>query len=451
MLIESQKIKHILDHYNIKIKGALHIGAHKCEERSVYHSWGISDNDVIWVDANEELIKENIALGIPNCYYAILDETERETKFKITNNGQSSSLLDFGTHKVSYPDIYFTREIDVKTQTLGQFVKRNGINISNFNFWNFDIQGSEFAVFNGSKEFLKYADCIYTEVNTADVYKGCGKLDQIDTLLEEYGLKRVVTEMTGANWGDAMYVRVSPYVTNSISIAIPTYKRFSPFLENYIPKYLEFEGIEEIIIGDETGEDIEMIKKQPWGNNPKLRFIKNHERLGAYHNKLNLLKQAMTDWIILIDSDNELLPEYIIELRKYWMKYGADDTCVYIPADMESRNINETQTKKQISHLGGICVFKDNWNWFLGVPMAGYALNLGNCVFHKSQVSHIPDNIPKDVMVDCQVVNKTLVEKGFKLIFVPEMKYYHIVHSGSLYLNNIHQMQKFERETRWEL
>lgn len=208
MLIDSWRIKRIVDQYGINIRGILHVGAHKCEERQAYHSWGVSDNNVIWVDANEELVKENTASGIPNCYWTALDETERETTFKITNNGQSSSLLDFGTHKDSYPSTYFIKEVPVKTETLETFIKRNGFNISNFNFWNFDIQGSEFAVFKGSKDLLNYVDCIYTEVNTADVYKGCGKLDEIDKLLEEYGLKRVVTEMTDANWGDAMYVRV---------------------------------------------------------------------------------------------------------------------------------------------------------------------------------------------------------------------------------------------------
>ncbi len=118
MLIDGNRTKKILDYYGINIKGILHVGAHKCEERSTYNSWGVSDDNVVWVDGNLELVKENINNRIPNCYWAVLDETERDTKFKISNNGQSSSLLDFGSHKDSYPDIYYTREVDIRTQTL---------------------------------------------------------------------------------------------------------------------------------------------------------------------------------------------------------------------------------------------------------------------------------------------------------------------------------------------
>lgn len=452
MLIDANKTKAILDYFKIPLKGVLHVGAHKCEEKGVYNSWGISDDKIVWVDANQDLVVENACRGIPNCYHAVLDETEKDTKFKITNNGESSSLLDFGSHKESYPHIVVVKEVDVKTQTLSNFIKNNKINIQEHNIWNFDIQGSEYSVFKGSKEMLKYVDCIYAEVNTADVYQGCGKLNEMDELLNEYGLTRVETHMTGANWGDAIYVRTSPYVgKNSMTIGIPTYKRYSPFLENYIPKYLQMDNIDEILICDETGEDIELIKQQPWGNNPKLRLIKNEERLGAYHNKLNLLKQVNTAWVALIDSDNEVVPDYFNALYKYWNQNGINEKCVYIPADVESRNINESHTNKPITHLGGIVVSKENWNWFLHAPVSGYALNLGNCVFHKSQIEHIPSDVARDVMVDCQVVNKALVEKGFNLVLVPGMKYYHIVHPGSLYLNNIDAMQRYHQTTKWEI
>jgi FkbM family methyltransferase len=207
MLIDAQTTKQVLDQYGIQIKGILHVGAHKCEEKNVYNSWGVQDDKIIWVDANQDLVSENLARGIPNCYCAVLDETEQETKFKITNNGESSSLLDFGSHKDSYPHIVVVKEIDVKTQTLSNFLNANSIDITNHNIWNFDIQGSELSVFKGSKELLAYADCIYAEVNSGDVYKGCGKVTELDELLSEYGLTRVLTRMTDANWGDAIYVR----------------------------------------------------------------------------------------------------------------------------------------------------------------------------------------------------------------------------------------------------
>ena len=40
-------------------KGILHIGAHKCEEAPLYHSIGISNDDILWIEANAELIAKN--------------------------------------------------------------------------------------------------------------------------------------------------------------------------------------------------------------------------------------------------------------------------------------------------------------------------------------------------------------------------------------------------------
>jgi FkbM family methyltransferase len=209
MLIDPKDVVSLLTKHNITARGILHVGAHLCEEKAFYNQHlGLDDEKQIWVDANEDLVKINKNNGIPHCYTAVLDETERNVVFKITNNGQSSSILDFGTHKASYPHIYVTQERNVRTQTLSNFFKNTNLDPKNYNFWNFDIQGSELHVFRGSPELLQYADVIYTEVNTADVYKGCGQLQDLDTLLLEHGLKRVMIHMTGQNWGDAIYVRV---------------------------------------------------------------------------------------------------------------------------------------------------------------------------------------------------------------------------------------------------
>lgn len=208
MLIDSYTVKTVLNNYNITINGILHVGAHKCEEKTVYNNWGIEDKDVVWVDANPKLIEYNKSRGILNCYTAALDEVERDTIFNITNNGESSSLLEFGSHSNSYPSIVVNETINVKTETLEQFFTKNSLNCKKYNFWNFDIQGVELQVFRGSKELLKYVDCIYVEVNTGEVYKGCGLMDDMDILLKEYGLVRVMTSMTSANWGDAIYVRI---------------------------------------------------------------------------------------------------------------------------------------------------------------------------------------------------------------------------------------------------
>ena len=209
MLVDSSIVQYYLNKYNIKINGVLHVGAHLCEEKGFYNQdLKIDDSNIIWVEANPKLVEQNKNKGIMHCYNSVLDETERTTTFNIANNGQSSSILEFGTHSNAHPDIVYTENIQVKTQTLTQFYKLNNLSPNKYNFWNFDIQGSELHVFRGSKELLKTVDCIYTEVNTSEVYKGCGQINEIDSLLNDYGLVRVATKMF-SDWGDALYIRTT--------------------------------------------------------------------------------------------------------------------------------------------------------------------------------------------------------------------------------------------------
>lgn len=38
MLIDGNRIKSILDNYNIETRGVIHIGVHECEERGFYNN-----------------------------------------------------------------------------------------------------------------------------------------------------------------------------------------------------------------------------------------------------------------------------------------------------------------------------------------------------------------------------------------------------------------------------
>jgi FkbM family methyltransferase len=208
MLIPFRQCCDILKAYDRIPRGVLHIGAHECEELNDYMQSGINPNDIIWIDAIQEKVSQMTADGVLNVYCAALDKLEQVVKFHITNNGQSSSLLDFGTHKDSYPDIQVVESREVKTQTLKNFIESNSINIEKCNFWNLDIQGKELDVLQSGKEYLIYADAIYCEINTQEVYRGCSTLDKLDEFLLDNGFIRVKISMTDNGWGDALYLRV---------------------------------------------------------------------------------------------------------------------------------------------------------------------------------------------------------------------------------------------------
>jgi FkbM family methyltransferase len=206
MLISTEKIKEIIEKYNIKINGAFHIGAHRCEERQFYHD--INAQEIIWIDANENLVNDMKNQGVQNIFHAVIsNEDDQEVIFHVANNGQSSSILELGTHRQEHPGVWYTQEIVSKTKTIDTFFKENGFDAKRYNFFNFDIQGSELDALKGATCVIPQADVIYLEVNERELYVNCGLVSEIDDFLKPFGFKRVLTEMTHHGWGDACYIK----------------------------------------------------------------------------------------------------------------------------------------------------------------------------------------------------------------------------------------------------
>lgn len=208
MLIPFSECYQILQNYNRRPTGILHIGAHQCEELNAYMQNGVNPHKIYWIDAIKEKVDLMRSKGVPNVFCAALDNKEQPVKFHITNNGESSSLLDFGTHQQSYPHIHVVESREVMTQTLKSFIETNTLQMEGCNFWNLDIQGKELDVLRSGEDYLVYADALYCEVNTEEVYKGCGTLNELDSFLQGKGFVRVKIHMTDRGWGDALYVRV---------------------------------------------------------------------------------------------------------------------------------------------------------------------------------------------------------------------------------------------------
>jgi FkbM family methyltransferase len=208
MLIEFQKIVDYLSSIGKVPRGVLHIGAHTCEEKEDYNKHGITDENIIWVEGNEDLVKQMKGSGIVNLHHALIADEERDVTFYITNNGQSSSILEMGTHKDLYKWCVVVEERKQKTITIKKLVETNNINMTNLNMWVFDIQGAELLALKGAGDLIKYADALYLEVNTDEVYKNCAKLNELDEFLYTHGFDRVAVAMFNSDgWGDAFWVR----------------------------------------------------------------------------------------------------------------------------------------------------------------------------------------------------------------------------------------------------
>lgn len=191
-------------------RGIVHIGAHMMEERNEYLSKGLENT--IWVEANPAVYKKAKNLirfkqheRLFNC--AATEEDGLELDFYVTNSGQSSSILELGTHKDRHPNIKVINTIKVNTRRMDSLLAENNISLTDHNFLNLDIQGAELLAMKGFGKALGQFDFVYTEVNTNYLYKNCALLGEIDEYLRALGFNRSETEMTVNEWGDALYLK----------------------------------------------------------------------------------------------------------------------------------------------------------------------------------------------------------------------------------------------------
>ena len=174
---------------------------------NIYNNLGIKTEDIVWIDALPGKVYEATCRGIPNVFNAVItDKDDEKVAFNVANNGQSSSILEFGTHSIEHPGVVFINKINQKSITVDSFFERNNLDASKYDFWNFDIQGAELLALKGATKSIKYAKVLYLEVNSKELYKNGALINEIDDFLAQYNFKRVLTNMTIHKWGDAMYI-----------------------------------------------------------------------------------------------------------------------------------------------------------------------------------------------------------------------------------------------------
>lgn len=205
--------------WRIKPDYVLHVGAHMAEEAIAYRAsnWG----HVTWVEAQPKLT-EYLRNSLDAAHNSVINaavwsRSGIEMELNIASNSQSTSLLEFGSHSISYPGIKFIDSIKVKTATLESKLPKDYFP----EFVNLDIQGVELEALKGlGGGRITKVKWIYCEINSEEVYKGCALLPDLDDYLRTKGFLRVYTKWAPTDtWGDALYARNDLYKKHQVVLA----------------------------------------------------------------------------------------------------------------------------------------------------------------------------------------------------------------------------------------
>lgn len=196
------------------VDAVVHIGAHHAEEAESYQREGVKK--VFWVEADANL--EDIALQnsknvgletVGSFGFAVFDQDDLLLDLNITNNSQASSVMGLENLQSFYPQIKGVEKRKIKTKTMRSLFSEKGLDFSEFQFVNIDIQGAELFALKGFGDLLHELNLkgIYLEVNYEELYNGTPLVDEIDKYLAGFGFYRKMTKSTDFSWGDALYVR----------------------------------------------------------------------------------------------------------------------------------------------------------------------------------------------------------------------------------------------------
>ncbi len=188
--------------YDLKPLGVIQVGSHHGEEIPVWNSMGIRQVHFEPIQSNWEVLKAR--WPEVNCFPFALGNRDgtAEMKTETVNGGQSCSVLEPRLHKTLLPWIEFNGTEHVRMMKLDHVVP-----VGMYNFMYVDVQGYELEVFKGAGATLMCIDFIFTEVNRAEVFEGCAKIEELDAFLGERGFRRVETEWHGGDFGDSLYVK----------------------------------------------------------------------------------------------------------------------------------------------------------------------------------------------------------------------------------------------------
>lgn len=195
---------------------------------------------------------------------------------------------------------------------------------------------------------------------------------------------------------------------------------------------LDDDRIREVAVSDDCSPDdcyAKLVAK--WDGHPKVKLYRNKHNVDCYRNKKQAVELATSDWVILLDDDNVIGPDY---LDRLWELPAWDANVLYCP-DLAHPHFN-------YQRFAGPVISCRNVAYFMAMPHKKgetefrTALNTCNYFFHRQTYLQRWVGNVDPVTADTMFHAFNWLRAGGFMVFVRGMQYIHRIHAGSHYKNN---------------
>lgn len=225
------------------------------------------------------------------------------------------------------------------------------------------------------------------------------------------------------------------------SLAIPTLDRYDKYLSKFLPSYIANDLIDEIVICDENGNDVQKIKAN--FNSPKLKLYVNNSRLKVFRNKRKAALLTKNKWVAIVDSDNFANLDYFQNAKRYIDNNirENDQYSILAPCYAKPNFLFHWLAGEKFDKSNFLEVLirqhekKIEKRWTIEVM-----LNMMNGIYDRKVIEKLDIEKEKEIIdnspsIDSVIFNMLAMEQlNAKIHCVPGLEYEHNISDNSFYL-----------------
>lgn len=216
---------------------------------------------------------------------------------------------------------------------------------------------------------------------------------------------------------------------DKISICIPTYNRTDLLFKSFA-NVIADPRVGQIVISDDasTDETYNYIKREARRSqlySKKIDLFRNHKNKDCYLNKKQAISRAIHEYVILLDSDNQIDKSYLDAIY---------DNVWYEDSILQPSFARPHFDFRKYSSLR---VTSRNVRGYLWDSNFTTMLNAANYFVNRDKYLNCFDASVDPVTSDSIFMAYNWLKSGNSIYVTPHLEYDHLVHEGSHYKNNV--------------